>query len=438
MGWGIKFSKVNGNLMIYNLPLLQPIGSFKSIDLDKTKQLKEKLESIVGFEKLLSYYNENICSLSTFSMDGNIYFEWGNPNQNMKIYCGCKKCRSLPEFKLKNEQIFFILRAKEVNRLVTGISNAATYHEKLEFLFNNKGYTPDHTPQVFKNIPFDGNKKPDFEIWDTVPIVDLVPTTQEGRETYNQFVRKEFDKVYKNGDEFSKAYKGFDFKKEKERLHSALKNGIDSLPFLQLIKKEIEGHFNYPNSAEVKENYITKKINEKIDSESVCRDLFTKMVWGIENDLNRIVLNSHELLSYTHISEIVLYYKYVNELINKPNKTKEISKGTGTGKDSNEKTLSKLTHLLQLYYEKGCKPLTKPQVEKLAIEKNITKVVLVNRWNSLKAENYMHNGNINNVKEFIKSYQLLMQAFKGGNEKAFRDIKNHYEQLKETYPDLTY
>jgi agmatine/peptidylarginine deiminase len=99
---------------------------------------------------------------------------------------------------------------------------------------------------------------------------------------------------------------------------------------------------------------------------------------------------------------------------------------------------SKLTHLLQLYYEKGCKHLTKPQVEKLATDKKISKKVLVNRWNDLKADNYQHNGNVNNVKEFIRSYQLLMQAFNDGNYKAFQDVKNHYDQLKETYPDLTY
>ncbi len=99
---------------------------------------------------------------------------------------------------------------------------------------------------------------------------------------------------------------------------------------------------------------------------------------------------------------------------------------------------SKLTYLLQLYYEKGCMPLTKPQVEKLATEKNITKTVLVNRWNDLKTDCYQHNGNVNNAKEFIKSYEFLMPAFKESNDRAFKDVQNHYNQLKESYPDLTY
>lgn len=113
----------------------------------------------------------------------------------------------------------------------------------------------------------------------------------------------------------------------------------------------------------------------------------------------------------------------------------EIDKSNGTGEDGKP---SKLTHLLQLYYEKGGKPLKKQQVEKLATEKKITKLVLLNRWNDLKADSYQHNGNVNNAKEFIKSYQLLMQVFKDNNETAFHAVKNHYDQLKETYPDLTY
>lgn len=98
---------------------------------------------------------------------------------------------------------------------------------------------------------------------------------------------------------------------------------------------------------------------------------------------------------------------------------------------------SKLTHLLQLYYKNSCKPLTKYQVEILATEKKITKAVLINRWIALKADRYKHNGNPNNIKQFIKSYKSLMQIFKN-DSREFLNIKNHYEQLKETYPDLSY
>jgi hypothetical protein len=98
---------------------------------------------------------------------------------------------------------------------------------------------------------------------------------------------------------------------------------------------------------------------------------------------------------------------------------------------------SKLTYLLQLYYEKGCKPLNKQQVKKLAADKGFPKAdVLVNRWITLKGDNYQHNGNPNNIKEFIKSYESLMEIFKDSNGRSFDDVKNHYNQLKETYPDL--
>lgn len=63
------------------------------------------LESITDFIEKLIYHNENIQSLSTYGMDGQIYFEWGSPNQKIKIYCGCKKCRALSDF--NHELIFF-------------------------------------------------------------------------------------------------------------------------------------------------------------------------------------------------------------------------------------------------------------------------------------------------------------------------------------------
>lgn len=97
------------------------------------------------------------------------------------------------------------------------------------------------------------------------------------------------------------------------------------------------------------------------------------------------------------------------------------------------------THILRLYYSKQCKPLNKQQVESLA-ESNpsLSKISLLKKWKALKGEQYLHNGNVNNVKEFINSYKILMSEFEPVNKQAFNDVKNHYEQLKETYPDLAY
>lgn len=106
-------------------------------------------------------------------------------------------------------------------------------------------------------------------------------------------------------------------------------------------------------------------------------------------------------------------------------------------KEKNKNATSKLTFLLQMYYEKGC-PLKKQQVEKIAKDNGFPITTLVNRWIYLKKDSYQHNGNINNIKEFISSYKALMVIFKESNNKLFNDVKNHYEQLKETYPDLTY
>jgi len=99
--------------------------------------------------------------------------------------------------------------------------------------------------------------------------------------------------------------------------------------------------------------------------------------------------------------------------------------------------LTKLTYLLQLYYEKGCKPLNKQQVQKLAKDKDITEATLINKWKELKRDCYNHNGNTNNIKSFMFSYEQLLKLFKD-NIIPLNDVKNRYDQLKEIYPDLTY
>jgi hypothetical protein len=102
------------------------------------------------------------------------------------------------------------------------------------------------------------------------------------------------------------------------------------------------------------------------------------------------------------------------------------------------KQQTKLFHLLRLYYQRGCRPLNKPQVEALATGLNAAKPVYVNRWIGLKHDDYRHNSSPQSAREFFRAYKLLMDDFKHTDTKAFENVKNHYNQLKETYPDLTY
>lgn len=97
---------------------------------------------------------------------------------------------------------------------------------------------------------------------------------------------------------------------------------------------------------------------------------------------------------------------------------------------------SKLTILLKLYFEKGQKSLTKPQVEKVAAENNISKTGLVNKWIQLKADYYTHNGNVNNIKEFVKSYKYLLSHTQDTNPVLHKSIYLEYEKLISNYPDL--
>ena len=107
-------------------------------------------------------------------------------------------------------------------------------------------------------------------------------------------------------------------------------------------------------------------------------------------------------------------------------------------KNKEHKGPTKLTHLLQLYYEKRCVPLNKNQVNKLAADKGFTETTFANRWVSLKKDHYKHTGNVHSAREFLGSYLTLMEVFRNTNSTAFKDVENDYNQLKENYPDLTY
>lgn len=306
--------------MIYDLPLTIPGWAYPEIDFEQNKIHKQNLESLTSLEKKLNYYNSNICSLSVYSMQEQIYFEWGNPDQVIKIFCNCSNCRKLPDFNFNDEKIYFRLRDKEVKRIVKAIDSKATYKDKLDFIFNTKGYNPDHTINIYSNITFDPSKNIDREMYLKKP-VSLIPTTKDQKGIYNEFGKAAFDNDYKNGKEFSEYYNGFDFEKEKARLNISIqKPDADVTTFLQLLKNQIERHFNYPACNEIgeKENqkHIIKQINKNlIENYGHIPFMFSKMAMGISIDFNKNVLNTRTFLELAHTEQVVKFYNYVKDLI---------------------------------------------------------------------------------------------------------------------------
>lgn len=97
---------------IYDLQLTVHGWIYPETNFAQNKIHKQKLESLTSLEKKLNYYNLNICSLSVYSMQEQIYFEWGNPDQVIKNFCNCSNCRKLPDFNWNDEKIYFRLRDK--------------------------------------------------------------------------------------------------------------------------------------------------------------------------------------------------------------------------------------------------------------------------------------------------------------------------------------
>lgn len=297
---------------LYALPLKQPIYNTQKIDFKDNLRIKEELQSIGDFEKRLEYYNKNICSLSIYNMAGNIYFEWGNPEQRIKVYCGCKGCRKEETFSQDQEEIYFKLRNKEVKRIYSTLSKAKSYKDKLKVIFNVKGYSPNIPPALYGNISFDTNKDPDTALLFSKPLVNLKPETKDQIATYNHFVTLEFNKTYRNQSGFSDNYKCFDSVKEIDRLNLILQKSLDPHNLLLYIRNLINKNFNYPECLRIaNESLQVQQLTHQINQMSLGFSLFPKMVLGEEINLNRIALDESELLRYTHIAEIVKYYAYV-------------------------------------------------------------------------------------------------------------------------------
>lgn len=107
--------------------------------------------------------------------------------------------------------------------------------------------------------------------------------------------------------------------------------------------------------------------------------------------------------------------------------------------NKNNNPYSKLTYLLQLYFEKECKPLDENQVTTFAEKNNIpAKKTFIKYWQKLKGERYNHTDNTNNIKEFFRSYEALMKIFKDSNATAFNEVEKRYKTLKEAYSDISY
>lgn len=154
---------------------------------------------------------------------------------------------------------------------------------------------------------------------------------------------------------------------------------------------------------------------------------------GVEEKLYEYVF-SIDMLAYDLGDKLNQIHKLIYERFKflNPNKSSKTEK---TG----DIPPSKLTNILELYFEKGCKPLNEQQVKKFANERNIKAVTsLIKYWQKLKSDDYKNSEHTSNIKEFGKSYEALMILFKDSNSKAFKEVEIRYNLLKEINKDIAF
>ncbi len=327
--------------MIYELPLEQCFLHPADDSLQKAKRNQDFLKNHGGLAERLTFYNENVCSLAKLSVENRIRMRVGTPRDEVEIYSGRKNCQKSAKDLLQNTRIFLTVRQNEVQRIISGVNRARDYREKLRFLFKTKGFVPDQTPRIYPNYDLEKNSVKDLDdLEDMKPLIDLVPTSDEERAIYNDFVREEFDRNYRTERGFSEKYKNFDFENERKRLDMALRNAIDPQRLIEYLIKRIEKRFNYPEEihAEGMKNHIQKKVEARLQEDGVIISGFTKMVLGVPIDLDKHLLNSFSYAQFIHVSEIVKFYRYLKELSSKGiDTTQESTKPKSATENINEK-----------------------------------------------------------------------------------------------------
>ena len=276
---------------------------------------KSKLENAKSLKARLEYYNTNIRSLTMYNMDGQISFEWRMPNEEIKVYCGCDRCKKAGLYSRENEVIYLKLRDKEVKRIVKAVEEKESYKEKLQFLLDVKGYSFEHLIVFAVNEEAVANGA--CYIDDT--LVNLEPKTNEEIIAFNELVHQAFDKVFKNENGFTEKYLGFRYDVERKRLDTILQKALDPHLVVADLQKQIEARFDYPEKLiemPLPNQPHINRLNEQILIHQRMlgfntTNFFVQMANGLDVDLNTMKLSFHTLKRYYHEIEIFNFYKYL-------------------------------------------------------------------------------------------------------------------------------
>jgi hypothetical protein len=193
------------------------------------------------------------------------------------------------EFTPKEQQIYDRLRQEEVMRIAKSINELNSYEEKLSFLLNVKGFTIDRGATLWTN--------------ESDAIIDLTPRTDEEKWVYLKVSWVCFDKIYRTSNGFSEDYKGFDFEKRKQDFEIQIKNSVEKNTLIEHLIQEIKEAFKNGQYIKEPQNILLKKY-------WWFYQLTTK---GKSVELGQSGLGFRELLEYTHVLEVVKFYKYLRE-----------------------------------------------------------------------------------------------------------------------------
>jgi len=301
--------------MIYDLKLSHPGNSYFREETKDRIAIKKKLEEINNFEKRLAYYNKNIKSLALFAMEPKIHFEWGNPDQTIKLYCACNTCKRSANFNPEHENIFINLRAKEVKRIADLVNKAQDYKEKLEIYYQLPGTYIDNDPTITANIPIQPGKNNEAIFHMTNPLIDLRPKRKQEIKLFNEVAYQYCEGIFLDKNGFKKRYNGFDYTKEKERLDITLNKALDPSIIIQQLIERIEQHFGYPDNLKKGEvKFQNKVISDYLKPHRNFKNYFLSMAAGVDVTFDVDRLDTTTFGLYTHSKEIFKYYKYLRAL----------------------------------------------------------------------------------------------------------------------------
>ena len=282
---------------------------------DELNTLGNELQNLSGLRQKLIFFNNNIKSLSYYPKEGKLSCFGDKPDTFSKGFVFF----NYHEAEKEEIEIYFNERQKEIDRLIRGISNAPSYHDKLKIMHDRAGQKELDSNKInvelnsWVKFVWDGAGPVPTELSGNHFAIELKPNTSEEKLVYNNFVYGYVKNLINDPVQFEwiekPSYSGFIFKKAKQKFMQQLPNSLspeETIKFeVERLEREYLPVYDY-------QDHLYPYSIEDLKLWQKC--LFTAFRNGSEYSKEKKILNVHETKAFIHVEEVFGYYTFLLKL----------------------------------------------------------------------------------------------------------------------------